>query len=177
MATKSGRQQKASLQAGTFPISGLGGHSNHKLEFRPNARGQVQSIWKYIGSWPIWAQFGLLAALLGSLGISAFEAVKLSIRMIADLVTHYREEKIARFLRLQINPAPQVQDGAGQTPSSHIHCTSVEIAAALNMRSSKVFQLLKVLKEKHRVEQIGDWDSWIVTKREMHDHKGPVTAS
>jgi hypothetical protein len=131
----------------------------------------VQSIWQYIGSWPVWAQLGLLATLLGSLGLTVSEAIKLSIRMIAYLFTHYREEKIVRFLRLHINPEPLVQDAYGQMPESHTPCTSVEIATALHVRASKVFQLLKILKEHHRVEQLGDWDSWIVTKREMHDHK------
>ena len=131
----------------------------------------MHSIWEYIGSWPIWAQLGLLAALLGSLGLTVSEAVKLGSRMISYLVTHHREEKIASFLRMQRNPEPLAKYTGGQIRPSHIPCTSVQIATALNMRAAKVFQLLKSLKEQHRVEQLGDWDSWIVTKHEVHDHK------
>ena len=114
-----------------------------------------------------WVQLGLL---LASLGVTLPALAKFGVRMIRYLVTHRRDEKIARFLRMQINTEPLLRDTLGQMPQSHRPCSSVQIATHLGLDAVKVFQALERLELQHRVEREGYRDSWLVTSQEVHDH-------
>jgi hypothetical protein len=132
---------------------------------------QPSTIWKILAANPLVGFASIIAILVGVLTITKEigKGILSAWKMIHDCIERHKAESIVDFLAAQTNPAPQVPNSYGHNPPTHLSCSSVEIAEALNLKPLLVLHLFGRLKEQQRVEQQGNIDSWKVSRHELNN--------
>ena len=130
---------------------------------------RANAVWKALVANPLVGTAAIVTAIVGLFTISEKfgKFIVSGWQIVHNRIERHRAERIVNFLAAQINPKPQISDAYGHTPPTHLSCSSLNIAEALNLKPLRVLHLLRQLKEQARVEQQGIIDSWEISRHEL----------